>query len=87
MEHDSVRNQIAKIKAIQNDAKDFLMGREVKIISQYNGQLCGRSKKPMTGRRGKIEMVDIDGQDCHVWITGLVYGHPGLRLDEVEFIR
>lgn len=76
-----------QIKEMEDSMHDFLIGRAVEIISDYNGQPCGTSKPSLKGKTGEIVGVNINGTACSVWIEGYYFGHPALHIDEIEFLE
>jgi len=65
--------------------KALLIGRRVRIISNYNGQPYGHSKKPLTGLEFVIEGVQVDT------LSGINLRAPTghrlyLGIEEVEFL-
>jgi hypothetical protein len=63
--------------------KDHYIGKDIKIISDYNGQPYGSSKKSLKGTIHKIVKVYYTN-DFFIFIKG---HRLGLRFDEVEFIN
>lgn len=72
-----------RFEALEEEANGFFRGKKVKIISNYNGQVYGASKKPLTGKTVTIRNVCLE--------NGLSFGCEELRVylgsDEVEFIE
>jgi hypothetical protein len=85
-EHDSIKTIVDGISALSKQAAALLVGKRVRIISKYNGQQYGSSRKPLTGHEANVCSVSIDRFGCHVWLEGLHYGYPALELREVEFV-
>lgn len=81
-----VREAQEEIKAIQRRIVRQLKGRRVRIISKYNGQPYGSSRKPWTGREGIIEQASLDEYDCLLWLDIMQWGQPAIELNEVVIL-
>ncbi len=67
--------------------KKELIGKKVKIISNYNGQQFGSSKPKLTGKIFEIKSVFYNNSNVESPIGIFIEGHLlGLSLSEVEFI-
>ena len=71
------------INASIKRAKGHYIGKRIKIISDYNGQPYGISKKSLKGTVHRIANVYYTN-DFLIFIKG---HRLGLRFDEVEFIN
>lgn len=64
-----------------------LTGKKIRVVSKYNGQHVGRSRKPLTGRILTINNVALDSG----WPSHPAFGTDEERLyiglDEVEFVE
>lgn len=85
--HTQVKQAQREIKEIQDRIHKLLKGRTVRIISNYNGQPLGSSRKSWKGREGKIKEAHVNGRDCVVWLDINGYSEPGLYLHELEFLE
>jgi hypothetical protein len=72
-----------KAKDLEDDANVYLKGRKVRIISTYNGQPHGTSKKPLTGQVFTIKRIYFDHREPGLFLEGQ---DLSLGLSEVEFI-
>ena len=68
------------IKEIKDKISKILIGRKVRVISDYNGQPHGKSKPKLTG---KIFTITHYVDDSYVWVKGQ---HVGLRFNEFELL-
>jgi hypothetical protein len=48
----------------------LLRGRTAQVISDFNDQQFGRSKKSLNGKRFTIENAMVDGGTVTVWLKG-----------------
>jgi hypothetical protein len=69
------------LRELQEEAK-WLIGRDIEIKSNYNGQDWGTSKKSLKGTIQKIASVFVDRDGLFISIEGYQYGHPMLAIDE-----
>jgi len=76
---------ISKIKAIEVSVKEMLIGRQARIISDYNGQLYGHSKPSLRGKVITIKYASIDSLGCSVW-DGDWNNRAYIGIDEIEFL-
>jgi len=74
-----------KINRIHNDLSKLMVGRKAKIISDFNGQMYGKSKKSMKGREFVVESVHVSATDCCVfsWKVSNLF----IPVEEVDFIE
>jgi hypothetical protein len=74
------------IKNIQEEARCLVAGRKVRIVSNFNGQPCGRSRKSLKGTVQTVKSLQLDGY--HIWLFLEDGGKCwcGVGLKEVEFI-
>ena len=75
---------VASRKEFDRRCNDMFTGRTVEIISNYNGQICGRSRPSLKGKRFKVTSAIVDIEGVYVFIEG----HPvGLHESEIIFIN
>lgn len=78
-----LKTAVLKIAKINQDAKELIQGREMKILSDYNGQPYGSSKPSLKGKIFRVESVSIEGDGCQLLPKGMyVY----LPIEEVEIL-
>ena len=70
-------------KGLEDTAIILSKGRKVRIISKYNGQPFGSSKKPLTGQVFTIKSVMFDFAGPMLFVEGQ---NLSLGLSEVEFV-
>ncbi len=92
----SLRTMSAQYEGLVLQASREVHGVEATIVSNYNGQPYGRSRKSWKGRKIKFSGASLDF-DGHVWLSIESYlDHTGtwrlvdmclssIRLDEVQF--
>ena len=72
-----------QVRAINTKWNMLLAGVRVRILSKYNGQPFGISKKPLTGETRKIEDVNITAEGVYLRLEGeRLY----IGLEEVDFV-
>lgn len=74
-----------KIQQMHNRVSEMLVGRKARIISDFNGQLHGTSKKSMQGSVITIKYISIDSNGCQVW-NGDFGRNCFISVNEVEFL-
>src|ERR1700675_4293680 len=84
-----LKEELAKLVKAQDDlrmrATSLVIGRPVRILSDYNGQPYGRSKKSMKGREMTVERVG--SIDPHWGISLFLRGERvAIWESEVEWI-
>lgn len=67
------------IKSVNHEYK----GRKFRILSNYNGQPYGRSKRSMRGQILTVSFVSFDDEKAYIFPEGY---RLSLELREVEFI-
>jgi hypothetical protein len=83
------RNQ-AIVKACHESARKAAAGRMVRVVTDINGQPCGRSKPSQKGRIFKIVAVllDIVHEAPTLWLESELYsGTLACSLDDVELLE
>jgi membrane protein implicated in regulation of membrane protease activity len=78
-----INNYIRDISKLKNIVRKKLKGRTIKIVSDYNGQPYGSSKKSIKGSIWRIKSVWFNGDTWGVFIDGY---SVGLCYDEIEII-
>jgi hypothetical protein len=74
-----------KIKVIRDKVSEMLIGRQARIISNFNGQPYGTSKPSLKGKVITVKAISIDSYGCQVWDGN--FDHVYLLIDEVEFLE
>lgn len=67
---DFLRTKLASASAASNLVWMVLKGRTVEVISDFNDQQFGRSKKSLKGKRFEITNAFTDGGEIVVWLKG-----------------
>lgn len=75
----------AQIKLIQIEAENLVIGKEVTITSNYNGQAYGHSKPSLKGTKFIIKSIYINS-GCEVWLWDGNFEHVYIELSQVEFV-
>jgi len=94
MENERAQAIRARLIAANQQVRDLhaqfraeLTGKKIRVVSKYNGQRVGRSRKPLTGRILTINNVAVDSG----WPSHPAFGteESGLYigLDEIEFVE
>jgi hypothetical protein len=71
----------AEIIKLQGDS--LVVGRPVRILSDYNGQPYGRSRRSLRGETKTAERVVIDSQGIYLFLRDERVSIP---VDEVEWL-
>lgn len=79
------KNYSIRIKAIQDMVSAMLVGKRVRIISDFNGQMYGTSKKSMKGREFVVESAHISHDACYVFSWKV--SNVCIPIEEVEFLE
>lgn len=83
-----IKAELSRLAAVceqaQEEAKALCKGREIRILSKFNGQPCGCSRPVLTGKVFTVGAVCID--------HGAAFVLPGksgayAKIDEVEFLE
>lgn len=83
--NDEAVNQLFKEQlAIRDKLCEHLIGRKYRVLSNFNGQLYGSSKKPLTGKVFEIKLIAVDSGGISVWDGD--YNHCYIDLSEVELL-
>jgi hypothetical protein len=59
-------------------------GKKFKVISNYNGQPYGRSKKSMKGEILTVELIGFDNEKAYIFPEGQ---RLSIGINEVEFME
>lgn len=70
-------------RAQEEKMRQVFVGRKVQIVSAYNGQPYGRSKRVLTGRVFEIESVSLRWEHPSLTLKGQ---RIPVHLDDVEFL-
>jgi len=73
-----------KIQSMHDRVSEMVVGRKARILSNFNGQACGRSKPSLKGKIITVKNVSIDSYGCQLWDGN--YDHCFIPMDEVEFL-
>lgn len=83
----SIANYLAAMQSAiikgEMQANEFVKGRGVRIVSKFNGQPHGRSRKPLTGKIFHARSVLITSSNISLWIGDELLA---CGLEDVEFI-
>ena len=71
----------AEIIKLQGDS--LVVGRPVRILSDYNGQPYGRSRRSLKGETKTAERVVVDSQGIYLFLRDERVSIP---IDEVEWL-
>lgn len=71
------------IKATQTALTEKYRGRRVRIISDFNGQMHGRSRAALTGQILTVRSVDVDAFSVSLFLDGQ---NVAVSVGEVEFL-
>ena len=83
----NVINAYAQAERELEKLREELIGKEVRIISNYNGQPYGKTRKPLTGKVFKVKRVYHSTSTSGTCISIQIEGHLlHLNLDEVELV-
>jgi len=78
-----IKRNLLEIEKAEKNISDQFIGRTVRVLSRFNGQMFGRSKKPLTGQAFKVIDVSISCGRIHLLLDGKrVY----IEHHEVEFV-
>lgn len=80
-----IQKHLDKIKKADEAILKLVKDEPIVIISGYNGQVCGSSKKALTGKQFNIGGVSTDMGECQFSLIDgpLVY----IGMQEVEFLN
>ncbi|KKK88912.1 hypothetical protein LCGC14_2738380 [marine sediment metagenome] len=76
----ALQNQVLDV---HNTAQAMMIGKQVKILSDFNGQPYGRSKKSLKGKTFFVISVEIDRFQIWLFLKDM---RCGIDSKEVEFI-
>lgn len=80
--NDFIKHNLLEIEKAEKNISNQFIGRTVRVLSRFNGQMFGRSKKPLTGQVFKVCDVSISCGRIHLLLEGMrVY----IERNEVEF--
>jgi len=82
-----VQKRIDAIATLKAEIDWLLKDQRVTVVSNYNGQPYGRSKKPITGQTVTIKRTHLTewmGPKIHIFIDDRRY-RCSLNLDEIKF--
>lgn len=81
-----IEKTASSIGDIVNDLGSYLVGRRVKIVSNFNGQPFGSSRPKLTGREFEIAYISIGGAkhaEVYIFLKG---ERLSVRPNEIEFL-
>jgi len=79
-----VEKRLEAIRVLKGEIDFMLKDQQVTIVSNYNGQPYGRSRRPLTGQIARIKSADLSeymGPRITVFIEG---ERVGLRMDAIK---
>lgn len=86
----NITSKLAELKDSQLSlleySRNILVGRSIKILSDYNGQTYGKSKPSLKGKIKVIAHVSITDCRLYVAIEGFLYS-CGLEIEEWELVK
>lgn len=69
------------------DFRRAVVGRKVRILSNYNGQMYGRSKRSQHGQIVTIKQAHLSALDNWCFqLEEFASGHPFIQMKDVEFV-
>jgi len=77
---------LSNIREIIAEASYRVAGKEVTILSSFNGQPHGRSRKSLKGSIQKVKHVTFDGGSLWLWLEDGGQCWCAIGVDEVEFL-
>ena len=85
---DIMQTVLQEMRMLHKSAEDALVGRLVRITSDHNGQLYGRSHKSRKGEVRRITMVHIDARygTIQLVLEGHEFGECFIPADKMEFV-
>lgn len=83
---EELRDANQAIRNIQEEARCRVVGKQVRIVSNFNGQPYGRSRRSLKGTIQTVNSLLLDGH--HIWLFLEDGGRcwVGIGLKEVEFL-
>lgn len=78
------KNASDKIADLAKILSNRIIGRQAKIISDFNGQPVGSSRKSLRGKIITIKAVSVDSWGCDLWDGN--FEHCYIPSREVEFL-
>ena len=87
MNDKDIKHELRRIKLdaeiLQLKADSLVIGRPVRILSDYNGQPYGRSRRSLRGETRTAERVHVDSRG--IWLF-LREERVSISVDEVEWL-
>jgi hypothetical protein len=74
------------VKAAQDEADQRIVGRQVRVVSNFNGQPFGRSRKSLKGELLRVAGVALYGDGRYSFWTDDPRVNAGFDPEDVEFI-
>jgi hypothetical protein len=87
----SIKDQLTLIadraKALSTEALDIAAGKSARVISKFNGQPFGLSRKPLTAKVLTITCVYVDANCGRVTFWSENAPDAGFGMEDVEFLE
>jgi hypothetical protein len=88
MKQPSLKAELLKamqqVMEINQDAQEAIIGKKVRITSNYNGQPYGRSRPSLRGKIFTVSGVEIGARCTFLWLKDQ---RLSIDLDDVEFVE
>lgn len=75
-----------RIRETRRMFHELIVGRKVRILSEYNGQPYGRSQPSQKGRVCMVKGTSHGPQGWTLQLEEFAYGHPFIPISEVEIL-
>lgn len=82
---EEVNSLFAESVSVYERLKEKLVGRQYRVTSNFNGQVVGSSRKPLTGKVFTVKSVVVSPSHVSVWDGD--YNHCFVDLSEVELLN
>ncbi len=83
---EKMRYALCDINEIIGGVSAQVAGKEVTILSNFNGQPHGRSRKSLKGSVQKVKRATYDGGSLWLWLEDDGQCWCAIGVDEVEFL-
>lgn len=81
-----VKSRAEEISRIEFNIKSAIVGRVVRVMSNYNGQPYGRSRKSLKGLEAKVHSAIVEFGKVYIWLEGYDVDYCALDIHEVLFV-
>lgn len=83
---DKINYALIDIKNHVLEINDQVCGKKVTILSGFNGQPHGRSRKSLKGSIQTVKRATYDGGSIWLWLEDVGQCWCAIGVDEVEFL-